>query len=273
VFERYTDKARRAMFFARYEASLFGSSYIESEHLLLGVLREYRELGRRLSISIDAVESVRAEIAKRSVPGEKTWTSVDIPLSGDCKRVLHHTVEEADRLSHRHIGCEHLLIGLLREETCFAADMLKRFGISLEQLRTEAEEVPAATEWHGLRDITVIGTPRGIGEGYRAQGALWGAGYVRKSHAVTAGTFHWERRLSSPRDALVKRAGGAVMLYLGGDYDAQEFDLVKDGWKHDHCVVCWKMLYNPERPEESFGYTNGEHWLCQQCHEAFLAGA
>jgi Clp amino terminal domain, pathogenicity island component len=276
VFERYTEKARRAIFFARYEASQYGHAQIEPEHLLLGLLREHRELGRRLLLSPGSVEAVRAEIAKRSVPSEKIPTSVDLPLSEDCKQVLQNAVEEADRLSHKEIGCEHLLIGLLREEKCFAAEVLLRFGVSLDQLRQEVEKiaaVPPSRELRDIRDISNIRIRQGIGEPFWAQGALWGAGYVRKSHAVTTGAFYWQRGLSKPRDALVKRADGALMLYRGGIYDPGEFDLVKDGWKHDHCVVCWKVLYNPEHPDESFGYTNGEHWLCQQCYDAFLAGA
>jgi len=275
VFERYTEKARRAIFFARYEASQYGRPQIEPEHLLLGVLREHHELGRRLLTSAEAVAAVRAEIAKRSVPGEKVPTSVDLPLSEDCKRVLNYTVEEADRLSHQQIGCAHLLMGLLREEQCFAAEVLRRFGITLDQLRQEAERIAAVPPSQDMADtsgVSGLRAGKGITETYRAQGALWGAGYVRKSQAITTGTFHWERRLSRPRDALVKRTGGALMLHRGDTYDAQEFDLVKEGWKHDHCVVCWKMLYNDDRPDESFGYTNGEHWLCQQCYEAFLVG-
>jgi hypothetical protein len=277
VFERYTEKARRAIFFARYEASQYGRPYIESEHLLLGALREHRELGKRLLTSTEGIAAVRAEVAKRSVPVEKVSTSVDLPLSDECKRALNYAVEEADRLSQPQIGCEHLLIGLLREEKCFAAEVLTRFGITLDQLRQEAEQiaaVPSSPDLTATTEIVDLRTRwRGIAETYRAQGALWGAGYVRKSHAITTGTFHWQRRLSQPRDALVRRAGGAIMLYRGGIYDPTEFDLVKDGWKHDHCVICWKMLYDAENPDESFGYTNGEHWLCLQCYEAFLAGA
>jgi hypothetical protein len=275
VFERYTEKARRAIFFARYEASQYSRPQVEPEHLLLGLLREHRELANRLLGSPSSVAAVRAEIAKHNVPGEKVPTSVDLPLSKQCRRALDYAVEEADRLSHQQIGCEHLLIGLLREEKSFAAEILLRFGVSLEQLRKEAEKIADVPASHGapIEAVRGTGTLPSIAEAYRAQGALWGAGYVRKGHAITTGTFHWERRLSKPRDALVKRSGGALMLYRGEDYDAQEFDLVKDGWRHDHCVVCWKMLYNPEHPDESFGYTNGENWLCQQCYEAFRAGA
>jgi hypothetical protein len=184
-------------------------------------------------------------------------------------------VEEADRLSHQQIGREHLLIGLLRLEDCFATEVLLRFGITLEQVQKEAEKIVdvLAPRPLDLSDVRSTRTLSGIAEAYRAQGALWGAGYVRKSQAITTGTFHWERRLSKPRDALVKRAGRALMRYHGEDYDAQEFDLVKGGWRHDHRVACCKMIYDPESSDESFGYTNGEHWLCRQCYGAFRAGA
>ncbi len=275
MFERYTEKARRAVFFARYETSQSGRPQIEPEHLLLGILREHHQLGSRLFGSPNSVAAVRVEIAKHSVPGEKVSTSVDLPLSKESRQALDYAVEEADRLSHQQIGCEHLLLGLLREEKSFAAQTLLGFGISLDQLRKEAEkiaDVPPSRRPH-ITDVPARRTLHGIAETYRAQGALWGAGYVRKSEAITTGVFHWERRLSKPRDALAKRAGGALMLYGGENYDAHEFDLVKDGWRHDHCVVCWKMIYNQEHPDESFGYSNGENWLCEQCYEAFLAGA
>lgn len=257
------------MFFARYEASQYGRSQVEPEHLLLGLLREYPELRKRFLLSPGVSEAIRAEIAKRSVPSQKVSTSIDLPLSEECKRVLSYAVEEADRLSHGEIGCEHLIMGLLREEKSFASEVLVRFGISLDRMRQEAEKIASVTPAFELKELDHF---RGLEEIHRAQGALWGAGYVRKSYAITTGTFHWNRRLSTPRDALVKRAGGALMLYRGEAFDTQEFDLVKGGWKHDHCVVCWKMLYDPEHSDESFGYTNGEHWLCQQCYEAFLAG-
>jgi ATP-dependent Clp protease ATP-binding subunit ClpC len=137
MFERYTEKARRVVFFARYEASQFGSPYIETEHLLLGLLREDNALTRRFLGSPGAAEAVRIEIEQHTKIREKITTSVDLPLSNEGKRVLAYSAEEAERLNQKHIGTEHLLLGLLREEKCFAAKLLHDRGVRLEQVREE----------------------------------------------------------------------------------------------------------------------------------------
>ena len=137
MFERYTEKARRVIFFARYEASQFGSPYIESEHLLLGLIREDKALANRFLRSHAAVESIRKQIEAHTQVREKVSTSVDLPLSHECKRVLAYAAEEAERLSHKHIGTEHLLLGLLREEKCFAAEILHERGLRLGTIRDE----------------------------------------------------------------------------------------------------------------------------------------
>ena len=88
MFERYTEKARRVIFFARYEASEFGSPYIETEHLLLGLLREDMALIKRFLPSDAAVESIRKQIENHATSPEKIPTSVDLPLTHECTRVL-----------------------------------------------------------------------------------------------------------------------------------------------------------------------------------------
>src|SRR5881296_1643482 len=137
MFERYTEKARRVIFFARYEASQFGSPYIETEHLLLGLLREDKALTNRFLRSHASVESIRKQIEGHTTIREKVSTSVDLPLSHECKRVLAYGAEEAERLNHKHIGTEHLLLGLLREEKCFAAEILHERGLRLSTIREE----------------------------------------------------------------------------------------------------------------------------------------
>jgi ATP-dependent Clp protease ATP-binding subunit ClpC len=137
MFERYTEKAQRVIFFARYEASQFGSPCIETEHLLLGLLREDKALTNRFLRSHASVESIRKQIEGHTTPREKVSTSVDLPLSNECKRVLACAAEEAERLSHKHIGTEHLLLGLLREEKCFAAEILHERGLRLATIREE----------------------------------------------------------------------------------------------------------------------------------------
>src|SRR5713226_7883235 len=137
MFERYTEKARRVIFFARYEASQFGSPYIETEHLLLGLLREDKALTNRFLRSHASVESIRKQIKGHTTIREKVSTSVDLPLTHECKRVLAYGAEETERLSQKHIGTEHLLLGLLREEKCFAAEILHERGLRLSAIREE----------------------------------------------------------------------------------------------------------------------------------------
>jgi ATP-dependent Clp protease ATP-binding subunit ClpC len=141
MFERYTEKARRVIFFARYEASQFGSPYIETEHLLLGLLREDKALTNRFLRSHASIESIRKQIEGRTPIREKVSTSVDLPLSQECKRVLNYAAEEAERLAHKHIGTEHLLLGLLREDKSFAAEILHERGLRLSTLREELSRV------------------------------------------------------------------------------------------------------------------------------------
>lgn len=142
MFERYTEKARRVLFFARYEASLSGSPYIETEHLLLGLLREDLLLANRFLRSLDAVDSIRKQIEGRATVREKSSTSVDIPLSFQCKRVLAYGAEEAER-GQKQIGPEHLLLGLLREEKSVAAEILRERGLRLEAVREELRGSPS----------------------------------------------------------------------------------------------------------------------------------
>jgi len=149
VFERYTEKARRVIFFARYEASQYGSPYIETEHLLLGLMREDKALANRFLRSHGSIESIRKEIEQRITIRERISTSVEVPLSQESKRILNFATEEAERLGHRHVGTEHLLLGILREEKCFGAEILQERGLRLSTLREElarsaGEKAPAA---------------------------------------------------------------------------------------------------------------------------------
>jgi ATP-dependent Clp protease ATP-binding subunit ClpC len=143
MFERYTEKARRVIFFARYEASQFGAPAIEPEHLLLGLMREDKTLTARFLARAQAsLEAIRKEIEGRAPMREKISTSVELPLAPETKRVLAYAHEESDRLQHRHIGTEHLLLGLLREERSMAAEILYERGLRLAAVR---EEVARAT--------------------------------------------------------------------------------------------------------------------------------
>ena len=149
MFERYNEKARRTIFFARYEASQFGSPEIEAEFILLGLLREDRALSARFLPSLNTTEGLHREIERHRRPGEKIPTFVDLPLSNECQRVLAYAGEEAESLGHGYIGPEHLLLGILREEKSFAAELLKRYGVHLEVVRKGiAESEPTGPALH-----------------------------------------------------------------------------------------------------------------------------
>jgi len=166
MFERYTERARRVLFFARYEASQLGSVSIETEHLLLGLIREGKGLTSRIfQRSHLSLDGIRKEVEGRTVFREKVSTSVEIPFSGETKRVLQFAAEEADRLLHSYIGTEHLLLGILREERSVAAAILMEKGMRLNSVRddivqllnektslTRVKETPLLAEFS--RDLT-----------------------------------------------------------------------------------------------------------------------
>ncbi len=149
MFERYNEKARRVIFFARYEASQFGSPYIETEHLLLGIIREDKKLTNRFLRTQASVGSIRKQVEDYTTVREKTSTSVDLPLSNESKRVLAYAAEEAERLAHKHIGTEHLFLGLLREEKCFAAQILADRSVRLADAREEIARFPPESSAQG----------------------------------------------------------------------------------------------------------------------------
>jgi len=144
MFERYTEKARRVVFFARHEASQYGSLYIETEHLLLGLLREDGALATHFLGEVNAEEGIRAEIERHITPRERISTSVEVPLAGESKKALNLAGEEADRLGHRHIGTEHLLLGILRVDDSLACKILEARGVKIAALREQMAKVSGA---------------------------------------------------------------------------------------------------------------------------------
>lgn len=146
MFERYSEKARRVIFFARYEASQFGSPHIETEHMLLALLREDRELMKRFRVLPGDGEEIRRQIEARTKLREKVSLSTDLPLSHQLKRVLAYAAEEAERMGRKQIDTQYHLLGLMREEKCLAAEILRERGLRLEQVREEiARTAPADT--------------------------------------------------------------------------------------------------------------------------------
>ncbi|QQS40563.1 MAG: ATP-dependent Clp protease ATP-binding subunit [Acidobacteriota bacterium] len=137
MFERYTEKARRVIFFARYEALQYGSEVISPEHILLGLMREDKTISARFfpfrhSLTVD---TIRREVEERIVPKERIPQSAELHLAPETKRILAFTKEESERLGSRKIGVEHILLGILREETSIAAEILYQYGVRLHGVR------------------------------------------------------------------------------------------------------------------------------------------
>jgi hypothetical protein len=133
MFERYTEKARRAIFFARYEASQNGSPFIDTMHLLLGILHESKVLFSEAGLQV-SVAHLSEDCRKALPPAHKMIpTNVDLPLSNECKQALEAASAEADRLGSESVGWQHLMLGLIKASGDIAS-LLHRHGITEETL-------------------------------------------------------------------------------------------------------------------------------------------
>jgi hypothetical protein len=263
MFERFTEKARRMIFFARYEASQFGSAYIETEHLLLGLLRENKDLFHRLLPKVD-YDSIRKEVEAHTHVEKPIPTTVDLPLSDESKRALVYAADEADRLNHRHIGTEHLLLGLLREEKHPAAQLLHERGAEISKLRLQIEKRPEESwpprtlRFPSKKTVEIHGTSRDADFVYAA------VARCREN------SWHWHKSAWSPQDIVVDRKRASVSFDLRLAENSANFELIKNGWKKDHCAICrWELFESKDDPSHGTGYTNGRDWLCTECHEKF----
>ena len=136
-FEKFSERARRVLTIAQEEARNLNHSYIGTEHILLGLVREEEGVAAKvltnLGIGLGKVRSAVEFIIERS---EKPSTG-DIGLTPRAKRVIELAIDEARSLGHNYIGTEHLLLGLLREGEGIAASVLDSFSINLERARAE----------------------------------------------------------------------------------------------------------------------------------------
>ncbi|MEM8961760.1 MAG: ATP-dependent Clp protease ATP-binding subunit [Acidobacteriota bacterium] len=174
MFEKYNEKARRALFFARYEASKLGSRVIESEHVLLGILRE----GEETVVQLLGRFHVKPEDLRREIEGERVFverisSTAELPLSEETKKILAYAAHEAESMMHPTVGSEHLLIGILRVESSLAMRILAAAGLDLYAVREEVlamarereaaqqkKELPFLTEYG--RDLTQIAEQGGF---------------------------------------------------------------------------------------------------------------
>jgi hypothetical protein len=269
MFERYTEKARRVIFFGRYEASEYGSPVIDTEHLLLGLLREDPSLGRWYPKT--NADALRQRIDDQLLKHTKISTSVDMPLSKAAKDVLRRAADEADDLGSRNIGTQHLFLGLIGEKDSLSSQLLLEGGADATAIREYlAEEGGHPKPWsyhrssvgdHQFRELT--------GETVEIHGAHWTADYVRDAiQRCRAYNWHWRKRAWKPRDVVISHKDGTCSFDLSLAQDSDHFSQVKEGWKKDHCFVCrWELFESND--EHGLGYSNGRDWLCVECYERF----
>lgn len=136
MFERYSEKAKRVIFFSRYEASQFGSPAIDTEHLLLGILREAPDLVASVA-GPDAIQKIREGVREQCPIRDKISTSVDLPFSEAAKNALMSAEKQADQSGNRIISSDHILIALLKEENCLAQRILAELGVTAEAVGRE----------------------------------------------------------------------------------------------------------------------------------------
>jgi ATP-dependent Clp protease ATP-binding subunit ClpC len=132
MFEKFTEKGRKIILYAREEAEKRNSEFLDTEHLLLAILREEDSIPIAILKKIGIQpENVRYEIEKRISAETNLLTYGEIPFSPKAKKVLEYAIEEARLLGHPYIGSEHLFLGLIKEEEGIAGKVLRSLGINL----------------------------------------------------------------------------------------------------------------------------------------------
>lgn len=208
-----TKKPAGSFFSPSYEASEFGSPYIEAEFLLVGMLREDPYVVTRWLGEGDWQTILREDVAKHVYRGPKTSTSVDLPLSNEAKRILAYAAKEAQCLNHPHIGTEHLFLGLLRESNSNAARMLTSRGVDIRTIRKTLAKEPAPAP--ASFDLQVKG--RSIAGQH--QGSV-------EVHVVPEGGLPWQVFWRSRIPA-----AGEIISREQGEVKSVSYQVVKVEWK------------------------------------------
>jgi ATP-dependent Clp protease ATP-binding subunit ClpC len=137
VWQRFTERARRVVFFAQEEAGRLGENYVSTEHLLLGLVRENDSVAARILDRIGvSLGRIRSEIERQVARGDGRLGQ-DMQLTPRAKRVIDLAYDEARQLNNNYIGTEHLLLGLIREGEGLAGRVLSKLGVDLDRTRRE----------------------------------------------------------------------------------------------------------------------------------------
>ena len=255
MWQRFTERSRRVVFYAQEEAGRLGENAVSTEHLLLGLVRENDSVAARLLDRMGvSLGRIRSEIERQVARGNGRLAQ-DMQLTPRAKRVIDLAYDEARQLNNNYIGTEHLLLGLIREGEGLAGRVLKKLGVDLERTRNEAiqlqnaEPLNPGKEGKPLPVDVVLGRSKpqtgdlGVVEGHgrnETEVALDARAYVALAHIFDAKDAHGYRQMASgdqtmfllpigtPLKLLIPTgdgasaatdAGGYYVRVLSGPYD------------------------------------------------------
>jgi hypothetical protein len=155
MYERFTDRARRVMQLAVKESQRFNHEYIGTEHILLGLVREGSGVAATVLKNRGvALHDIRLKVEEFVISGRDSVTTGRLPQTPRVKHVIEYAIAEARNLGHACVGTEHILVGLLREDSAFAAQVLMNLGLRLDQVRVEIQNVLAQShDWGRQRYV------------------------------------------------------------------------------------------------------------------------
>ena len=141
MWQRFTERARKVIFYAQEEAQRLGESQVSTEHLLLGLVRESDSVAARILDRLGvSLQRIRNEVDRFAQRGDARPTQ-EMSLTSRAKRVIDLAYDEARQLNNNYIGTEHLLLGLIREGEGLAARVLHKLGVDLERARREVMNI------------------------------------------------------------------------------------------------------------------------------------
>jgi ATP-dependent Clp protease ATP-binding subunit ClpC len=186
MFEQFTERARKVLGLARQEAQKFNHEYIGTEHILLGLILEGSGVAATVLRNMEVdLRKIRLEIEKLVQQGPQVMTAPSkLPFTPRAKRVIDLAKEEASSLNHEHVGTEHLLLGLLRENEGIAAQVLMNLGVRLDEVREEVLELLSPEAAGGKEDSGRRGKSRETGN--VSAGAASGGNEKSKTPALDA---------------------------------------------------------------------------------------